>query len=306
MATATTAPQIITIVMASDNFYAILIAPLIKSIEVNHKGDELLDFFIIDDGISDKNRKKLQDTINPKKSSISWVKASDAVFQDIKVPVDKTAFPLTAYMRLFAPYIVPADRDKIIYLDCDMIVLDDIAKLWKTDIGDKTFGAVQDLQETVSCSWGGIPNYKELGIPADSKYFNSGLLLINAKLWRQKEITKKVIQCLIDNSKHVNWVDQYGLNAAMANQWHELDKNWNWYAILDTKTPENKDPSIIHYLDIKPIFKSYASNKDFQVEFYKYMKLTPWKNHTPVSDYKRLLRRTYNKLKKYLPGAGAA
>ncbi len=84
----------------------------------------------------------------------------------------------------------------------------------------------------------------------------------------------------------------------MANQWHELVKRWNWYAIQDDKTPDGRPPAIIHFLDIKPIFKSYASNKTFQTEFYKYMKLTPWKNHQPVSDYVRLLRKVYNKVKK--------
>ena len=157
---------------------------------------------------------------------------------------------------------------------------------------------MQDLQEVVSCSWGGIPNYKELGIPADSKYFNSGLLLINAKRWRDDQITTKVIQCLIDNSKYVNWVDQYGLNAALANQWVELDRSWNWFASQGDKTATGEAPRIVHFLDIKPIFKSYASNRTFQTEFYKYMRLTPWKDHTPVSDYRRLLRKTYNKVKK--------
>lgn len=298
MSSAPATGQPITIVMASDNFYAILIAPLLKSIEMNHKTGELLDFYIIDDEISTQNKQKLQATIDPAMSSLHWVKASEAIFQDIKVPVDKTAFPLTAYLRLFAPYVVPADRDRVIYLDCDMLVLEDISTLWKMDTGGKAFAAVQDLQEVVSCSWGGVPNYEQLGIPADSKYFNSGLLLIDAKKWKADKVTHKVIQCLIDNQQYVNWVDQYGLNAGMANQWHELDKRWNWYAIQADKTLDGRDPAIIHFLDIKPIFKSYASNKTFQAEFYKYMKLTPWKKHQPVSDYVRVIRKVYNKVKK--------
>ncbi len=288
----------ISIVIASDNFYAILIAPLIKSIELHHKTAEKLEFFIIDDGITPKNKQRLLDTLDPAMSRIQWVKAADALSQHIRVPVDNTAFPATAYLRLFAPHVIPTDREKVLYLDCDMLVLDDIAKLWHIDLSDHLFAAVQDLQEVVSCSWGGIPNYKELGIPADSKYFNSGLLLINAKKWRDEARTTKVIQCLIDNAKYVNWVDQYGLNAALANQWLELDRSWNWYASQGDKTATGDTPRIIHFLDIKPIFKSYASNKAFQTEFYKYMQLTPWKAHKPVSDYRRLIRKTYNKVKK--------
>lgn len=293
-------PAPITIVMASDNFYAILLAPLLKSIELNHKTDEKLDFYVLDDSISVNNKRKLEATINPACSSLTWIKAEEIIFQDIKIPVDKTAFPPTAYLRLFAPYAIPADRNRLIYLDVDMLMLDDISKLWNLDTADKAFGAVQDLQEVVSCSWGGVPNYAQLGIPADSKYFNSGMLLINAKKWKADQVTRKVIQCLIDNKEYVNWVDQYGLNAAMANQWQELDERWNWYATKADRLSDGQLPSIVHFLDIKPIFKSYASNKFFQTEFYKYMKLTPWKNHQPISDYVRIMRKAYNKIKKKL------
>lgn len=293
-----TEPEPITIVMASDDFYAILIAPLLKSIETNHKSGEKLDFYVIDDEISAKNKRKLEATINPATSNLTWVKASEAIFQDLKVPADKSAFPQTAYLRLFAPYVVPAGRQRVIYLDCDMLVQDDIATLWKMDLGGKAFGAVQDPQELVSCSWGGVPNYEQLGIPADSKYFNSGLLLIDVKKWQADRVTHKVIQCLIDNQQYVNWVDQYGLNAGMANQWHELDKRWNWTAGKADRTPDNQAPAIIHFLDVKPIFKSYTSNKNFQAEFYRYIKLTPFKSHKPVSDYVRVARKVYNKVKK--------
>jgi len=291
-------PQPITIVVASDNFYAVLIAPLLKSIEMHHTGGEALEFVIIDDGISAANRARLQRTINPATSTLQWVKSADAFAHNIKIPVDKTAFPAAAYLRLYAPYIIAPEREKVLYLDCDMIVQTDIAKLWHTDLGGRLFGAVQDLQGTVSCSWGGIPNHRELGIPADSKYFNSGLLLINARKWREENTTTKVIQCLIDNRKYVNWPDQYGLNAALANQWLELDPRWNWYASLPDTTPAGDAPFILHFLDVKPVFTSYASNPSFQEEFYRYMRLTPWKNHRPVSDYRRIIRKTYNKIKK--------
>lgn len=46
----------ISIVLASDNYYAILIAAMIKSIEVNHKTDEPIDFYILDDNISARNK----------------------------------------------------------------------------------------------------------------------------------------------------------------------------------------------------------------------------------------------------------
>lgn len=283
----------ISIVLASDNHYAILIAALIKSIEVNHKTDEAIDFYIIDDQISATNKGKIQDSIQSEAITIQWLNASQVVPSTIKFPVDTTAFPLTAYFRIFAPLVVPQSVERILYLDVDMIVLEDISKLWHTDIGDKIFGAVQDLQKVVSCSWGGIPNYKELGMSADTKYFNSGLLLINAKAWREADITGHVFKCLFDNLHYINFADQYGLNVAMVNQWFELDPRWNWFA-----TFEGKDPYLIHFLDIKPIFKSYRSVPYYQTLFYTYLHLTAWGNHKPISGNYRVFRKIYNRMKK--------
>lgn len=288
------AEERIHIVVASDDHYAILVAPLIKSIEENHHSMEKIDIYIIDDGISLKNKQRLQASTNPDITTLYWVRSNEVVPPGIKIPVDNSAFPPTVYYRLFAPYVVAPQVSKVIYLDVDMIVLKDIAKLWHTDIGDSLFAAVQDWQETVSKhAWGGIPNYKELGIPADTKYFNSGLLLINTKKWREQNIVQKVIDCMRDNRKHVNYADQYGLNVALFDQWHALDRNWNCFATFDYT-----DPYIIHFLDIKPIFKSYNSKPQYREVFYTYLEQTAWRGHKPVSGKRRLIRKIYNKLRK--------
>lgn len=283
----------ISLVVASDNQYAILLGALLKSIEVNHKTEERIDVYILDDNISDKNKEKLKQTVSLDIFALHWLKIDSVIPPDITIPIDNTAFPLTCYYRIFAPYAVPEEVEKLIYLDVDMIVRQDISKLWHTDIGDKLFGAVQDWQLTVSCSWGGIQNYKQLGIPADTKYFNSGLLVMNTRKWRREEATKRVIDFMHDNIEYVNYADQYGLNGVLYDQWYQLDPNWNWFALF-----ENNNPYIIHFLDVKPIFKSYKSIPAFKDEFYHYLKFTPWKDYKPVHNYNRFFKKVYTKLKK--------
>jgi lipopolysaccharide biosynthesis glycosyltransferase len=60
----------ISIVVASDNHYAILIAALLKSIDLNHKTDEHIDFHIIDDGISAKFRTNLETIVDPSRITL--------------------------------------------------------------------------------------------------------------------------------------------------------------------------------------------------------------------------------------------
>jgi lipopolysaccharide biosynthesis glycosyltransferase len=285
----------ISIVVASDNFFAIMIAALLKSIDVNHATDEHIDFYIIDDGISAVNRKRLETIADPKRITLRWFKSKDIVPKDIHIPMDKSSFPVTVFLRIFIPYMIDQETDKVIYIDVDTIVQDDISRLWNIDLGDYTIGAVQDYAKTVDCRWAGIPNYKQLGLAGDTKYFNSGVLLINPKKWRQQDITNEVISVLGKYREHVVMPDQYGLNVVFANKWKELDPKWNWFV-----NQENDHPWLIHFVEIKPIFVSYKFDQYYRQQFFKYLAMTPWRNFKPISDNRRLLKKIVTRIKKKL------
>lgn len=285
----------ISIVLASDNQYSVLIAALIKSIEVNHKTKELLSFTIIDDGISRQNKKKLINTVDSAMTTIRFVKSAEIVPASVKMPPDQSTFPFTTYLRVFSPYTVDAGCEKLIYMDVDMLLYDDISKLFLTDIGNNIVGAVQDTQELVSATFA-IPNYKELGIPHDNKYFNSGLLLINRKKWIENDVSTNVIQSLHNNMKYVNYPDQYGLNVTLYNNWFQLDKGWNRSAFDESE----QKPKIIHFVGIKPMFKSCNSIEKYRKDFFKILDLTSYSGFKPKNDYHRIFKKGLTKAKKII------
>src|SRR5690606_3162074 len=168
-----------------------------------------------------------------------------------------------------------------------------ICHLWNIDIGNYVIGAAVDRADKVSTPWGGIPNYEALGIPAESNYFNSGLLIMNLEAWRAMGATQLVINAIRDNYEFVTFSDQYGLNVVFANNWFQLDSNWNRY-------PQNsyENPFLIHFTGMKPIFKSYNFNPEYKRIFYDILKMTPWADFTPKSNYLRLAKKAYNVLVK--------
>ncbi len=287
----------ITIVVASNNNFAILISTLIRSIDINHTSSEPIDIYIIDDGISKRARSSLESMVFTSKVFLHWFNSSIIVPSHIKLPLDNTSFPLTAYMRIFAPYIVEASLEKILYLDVDTILQQDIATLWNISLENYIVGAVQDYGKIVSCSWSGIPNYQELGIPKDTKYFNSGVLLMNPKKWRENKITEQIIEITLKNRKHVRFADQYGLNVVFANRWLEINPIWNWYAFQKNEDAFPK-PGIIHFTGIKPLYKSYNAQEIYKDEFFRYLAMTPWKNFKPLSGNHIYIKKILNKLKK--------
>jgi lipopolysaccharide biosynthesis glycosyltransferase len=285
----------ISIVVASDNFYAILIAALLKSIDVNHKTSEHINFHIIDDGISTKFKKQLETIVDPSRLTIFWHTSKSIIPSNLSIPVDTSGFPMTTYLRVFAPNVVGLDVHKLLYIDVDIILQDDISKLWHMSTGEHVIAAVQDIAKTVDCDWGGLPNYKELGLDPKTKYFNAGVLLINTDKWREQNISAEIIGALIKYKETVQLGDQYGLNVVFATKWEELDPKWNWFASL-----EKGNPSLVHFLDIKPIFTTYNSNEYFKQEFFRYLDMTPWKNFKLINGKNRLFRKAFNKIKKAL------
>lgn len=283
----------ITIFTVCDNHFSVLLAALIKSIDINHHSEEHLNFYIVGDKLTPLNKENLEKCADSKKVSFFWFEINDIIKDKSMLPLDGSSFPLIVYIRLFFPLFIPADVDKVIYLDVDMIVRKDISLLWNVDLGDKIIGGVPDRSEIVSCSWGGITNYKELGIDPQTKYFNSGLLLLSRTKWIEAKITEKILDCISKNTKYANFPDQYGLNVVFANQWLELDSRWNSYSML-----EKEDPFLIHFIGIKPIFTSYHYVPRYKDEFYSYLRLTPWANYKPIGNHVRIFKKIWNKVYK--------
>ena len=285
----------ITIVTVCDRHYLILLAALIKSIEVNYKGTDYIDIYIVGDGLKEDDEKKLQRSSNQQLIILHFLKMNKVIPPKIKLPLDGSSYPLNIYIRLFIPYFIPKAINKVIYMDVDMIVEENINKLWKVNLHDLPVAAVLDSITQYICSpYGGVSNFEELGLDPRSKYFNSGLLLINVKKWREQDLTSKIINCIDKNRKYAKFPDQYGLNVVFENQWLELDPRWNCYV---TNWEERK-PFIIHYIRRKPIYKSYNNRLDYKQKFYDYLSLTEWADSEPIGEPKRLLKKIKNVLQK--------
>jgi lipopolysaccharide biosynthesis glycosyltransferase len=290
----TTGP--ITIVVATDDLYMVLLAALIKSIEKHVSANRMIHLHIIEDHVAKSSKRNLEKTIDPTKTLLYWKDVADVVLPGYKIPSDKSSWPTTIHLRLFIPYLMPVEVEKILYLDVDMILQRDVAELYDTDLDDKILGAVTD-QRVLSFdnSWGGgIKNYQALGLTGSNPYFNTGLLLINCKKWRDDDITAKVIACIEANREFANFPDQYGLNVALVNKWKSLNASWNYFS-----TGVDPDAYLIHFVERKPIFSKYKGNLLYKKRFYDLLKNTPWENMREKSElawfgYK--LRNKWNKL----------
>ena len=252
--------------------------------------------YIIEDAVSAKSKKKLERSVNAGITTLNWLAMDIVIPKGMELPFDRSSYPLNIYMRLFIPYFIPEEIEYVLYLDVDMIVLGDVTTIFENDLQDKVIAAVLDPRIiTFDNSWGGVLNYKALGLPGTTRYFNTGLLLMNTKKWREQNVTKKIIECIDDNKKFANYPDQYGLNVVLAGQWLELDPLWNHFSTIEA----NETPFLIHFVERKPIYQSYNYSETFKKIFYNYLNQTEWKNFKPIGESARYFKKIKNIIDKF-------
>ncbi|MEO2020421.1 MAG: glycosyltransferase family 8 protein [Pirellulaceae bacterium] len=164
------------------------------------------------------------------------------------------------YTRILAPACLPESVDRFLYLDADLLVLDDITPLWKTPLGDNVIAAVPDLAVPKVSSPMGLRLFRELGIAPDAPYFNAGVYLADTHAWERRHIAQRAIEYLDRHAQEINLLDQDALNAVLCGQWKALDVRWNLVASLcgrshyqplgidenELRRAQNR-PGIVHY-----------------------------------------------------------
>lgn len=290
-----TGVKTITLVVVSDDHYMILVGALLKSIEVNLRAEVKIDLWIVADNVTEASMKKMEATADANITTIHWKNIKEAIPTGLSLPTDLSSYPLNIYMRLFIPYFIPQDRDKVLYLDADMIVMKDLSLLWDTDISKHVIAAVLDPRlKTFDNHWGGIKNYEKLGFKGYTPYFNTGMLLINNVLWRENNTTEKIVEVINHNKRYANYPDQYGMNIVLHDKWLRVDARWNHFV-----TDRQHVPFILHFVERKPIYNTYKNGEDYRGIFYKYLRMTAWKDAQPISESSRYVKKLRNIIGKF-------
>lgn len=284
-------PQALTyvsVVCAADEGYVMPLATMVFSLIEQLSSDCRLRLFVIDGGITPSSREKLCQTINPNRATIEWITPSPNLIQRVSQLKTSGHIAISAYYRILIPDLLPQDIDKVIYLDCDLIIRGNLRGLWNQDLGDNYLLAVQDMGiETVS-SKDGLLNYQDLGLSPNQKYFNSGVLLLNLPKWRSTNLAWRTIEYIETNRRFIRFHDQDGLNAVIAGDWGEMHPMWNqtpdiyrnwrnWEESVFSEEVYNVAryaPKIIHFASSEKPWNTFIHpNRDL---FYHYLDKTPW------------------------------
>ena len=239
-----TSNEILHISMCFDDKYLTPFTVLLTSILINNESNPI-HVHAIATGLSGKQENELKHLLNDHGGEITYYQVTDERINNFHLP--KTShMSISAYYRLCIAGMVPAEVEKLLYLDTDIIVNGSLAGIFTTDMGNFAAAAVTEFSSNTV--------RPELGITSADMYFNSGVLLINVKEWKKQQISEKAISFILNNPEKLIWGDQDALNAVFAGNYKRLGPENN---VIHSDVPTNlsraefrkflEDKTIIHY-----------------------------------------------------------
>lgn len=286
----------INIALCSDDNYSIPCLVCITSIFENNK-DESCNVTVLTNGMSDNTKEKFLHLADVYGQRINIYPIDDACFKGL---VTTSLFPKSIYYRYLLPQIL-SNEDKVLYMDCDIIVRHTLSSFYNLDIKGSPCAVVIDQNSDDPI----IHNR----VRTNSPYWNSGVILMNLKYWREYGLMKELVEFIDNNPDKCIFPDQDAMNilfdgkVVYAGVEYNCQSHWFYdisssrisYKYWEKINQAVSDPVIIHYCEyIKPwYFKCYHPMKS---EFLYYAKLHSFIGYNA---FYRKIKITYYKKKIY-------
>lgn len=288
------AADAVPVVLAANNDFSPYLDVTIRSIALCGDMKRTYDIIILCNEITPDNRKRICTAENDPNISIRFFPAGK-LLRGHELFLDQHLSAET-YYRLAIPELMPG-YERIIYLDCDLVVKKDIAGLFDLDIKDAVIGAVRDI-DVAGQGGCGMNDWKEyagekLGLSDIYSYFQAGVLIIDLKKLREYTTSEKMLSLAASDSFRCH--DQDVLNILFKGRVFYLPQKWNvlmdWREPLEgrsrmqimSKAPRwlfleymeaRKDPFIVHYAGYQKPWD--VADCDMADDFWQVAKASPF------------------------------
>lgn len=198
----------INLLFSVDDKFAPHMLTTLYAIRQNSPATNTYDVYVIQDQPL-TNAASITATLAEWQMTYHPVLADQAVFADAPV---SNRYPRSIYYRLLASELLPDTLDKILYLDADILVINDLTPLYQLDLTGQLYAAAM---HTDFLNLTGTLNQFRLDT-ATPHYFNSGVLLINLARAREIVHPADIFQIIRDHKNELLLPDQDVLNKLYA------------------------------------------------------------------------------------------
>jgi lipopolysaccharide biosynthesis glycosyltransferase len=281
----------INVVLAIDGKYIAHAAPaMLSMLDMINRAAAIRFFLLTDQTLSEQDRAILSAIFTD--CDIRFIDMDNNAFT--WAPLNRSHVSVASYYRLNMHRLLPADVERVIYIDADTIVVDSLVKLWNIDIGSKPIAACAD--------GGGVTQSNRMSLPSSHSYFNAGVMIFNLAELRKSNELDGAFDLYRMRKKDIIFQDQDILNIMFCNRTYILPLKWNinhyifaYSSILPSYSVEDAreavmDPGIIHFTErIKPWDAHSRCVNPFARLYWHYRNMTPWKE-SPAQQITRNIR----------------
>jgi lipopolysaccharide biosynthesis glycosyltransferase len=273
------------IVFGIDKNYTMPLAVCVRSLLESCGGSSIKDIYVFHSPLDPGQKEPVQRSLEGLRNfELHWVPVDPAMFEALSPGLPHVS--RATYFRFLAPSLLPEHVETALYLDSDTIVRADIDGLFALFDPAWALQACRDYVGTFDTPILGLHRLAELGIDPKAHYFNSGVLLLNLKRWREERIAQKVLSFAAANPDCLTIADQNSINIVLHGSIGALPPEWNTQAVypklLDgswtfpyLQQPALEDARIYHYTsELKP----WTGGRDFPAArfFHEVRARTAW------------------------------
>lgn len=221
------------ILCATDDNYVPYCGIMLTSLFENNKNVDI-EVYLMTAGLNAKNILDFNRLAKLYNKRIHIITVDNNVLKNCPIRVGDHVSIVT-YYRLLAPILLPSSIDKILYLDCDMVINGSLVELYNNDIENYAFAAVVDalFQDD--------DTYIRLSYDLKKSYCNCGLLLINLDYWRKKNVLKRCLDYIDNNLEKIIFHDQDTLNVVLQDEKKLLPITYNFQTFFFCKNKFSED-----------------------------------------------------------------
>lgn len=299
------------IVTSADNNFALPATVMMRSVVDHLGGTRGAELYVLDCGLTPASRRKMRRSISRLWVDMHFIPVVEDRLKGFRVDGHVTS---AAYARLLMGHLLPAELDRVIYMDGDLLALADLRPLWEMDLQGHPMAAVQDPVGGLVGRSAQMMHWQGWDVPEGTLYFNSGLMVFDLDRWRKEGLFERAIRVAREHPDRMRWWDQCALNHVIRGDYAPVDPAWN--VLPQLYYPPNRQdvlygrevverciakPRMLHFSGGHRPWKGPGRHWR-EAEFYRYLYRTAWRYDVYCAPWMGRGNSAWTKVKRTMKG----
>lgn len=213
----------IDILVTFDRNYINPFRVMIKSLAISNPL-ETFHIWLLHSAISPEDLFALKEYCSKQKMTMTAIEVDRALFKN--APISRQ-YPQEMYYRLMAPFMLPKELERALYLDPDILVINSVRPLWEKQLGNYSLAAASHgaILNTI------VDEVNKARLGTEYNYFNTGILLMDLEKTRKIRKPEEIYAYIRSKAEQLILPDQDVFNFLYSADIAQIDDAvWNYDA----------------------------------------------------------------------------